>query len=65
ITPANRTSAWRGLMIASRRSRKRSFLPEEGRLGRIPKTPEISYITDDFRQFPILQNRWESLNRRR
>ncbi|WP_234834592.1 hypothetical protein, partial [Sinorhizobium meliloti] len=22
----------------------------------------ISYITDEFRQFPILQNRWESPN---
>ncbi len=35
--PANRTSGWRGLMIASRRSRNRSLLPDGGPDGRIKK----------------------------
>jgi hypothetical protein len=49
------------LIIASRRSRKRSFLPEEGRVGRIAKTPENRASEPDFLQFPILQSPWESL----
>ena len=49
------------LIIASRRSRKRSCRPEEGRVGRITKTPENRASEPDFLQFPILHTSWESL----
>ena len=52
------------LMIASRRSRNRSFLPDDGREGSIAKTPEIDGIRIGFPHSPILQTRWESLKRK-
>jgi hypothetical protein len=55
------TKGWLMLIIASRRSRKRSFLPEKGLVGRIAKTPENRASEPDFLQFPILQAPWESL----
>src|SRR5271163_3169296 len=50
-------------MIASRRSRNRSVLPDDGRDGRIAKTPENARPKPQSRYFPILRYLWESLEK--
>lgn len=60
-TPANRTSAWRGLMIASRWSRK--ILTGRGATWPHTKNTRTQL---HHRRFPAVQyfkNRWESLDR--